>query len=199
MANTSDSPLRFRVFLNKSKEPGDKRPLLTGKLLPPGTTVERNVSLWPHYTGKENGNLPGVLTGRLGTGLSADDQMALYANAAPQQDYTIEMAMKDNREPMKIKPNDVVLFLNPNREKNPKQPNYFGYANPGNGEPLLSIGSWMGTDKQNDLMMTGDVQKWEPRMEKDMEAQAPATERPERTGHARVPDDDHEEEEERAM
>ena len=195
MAKTNDFPLRFHAHLNKAKDPSNNQPLLTGGLLPPGADKERKVSLWAHYTGRETSKLPGVLSGRIGLGLSAEDQFHAHTKGDPENSGAYEMAMKGDRDPMKIKSGEIVFFLAPNRDDAKKQPHYFGYANPGNGEPLLSIGGWVGTDKNDDMQITGDVQLYEKRMEQG-QAQ---TDRPERAGHAHEPAEDPEREDEMSM
>lgn len=190
MAKTNDKPLRFHVHINKAKEPSNNQPLLTGGLLPPDSEKERKVRLWAHYTGKEAGKLPGILSGRLSTSLSAEDQFVQHTKGEPETQYTYQMAMKGDREPMKIEPDEIVLFLAPNRDEARKQPHYFGYANPGEGKPLLSIGGWVGTDKSGDLQITGDVQIYEPRKEQSQQTGGP--DRPERHARAHDPDDEHE-------
>lgn len=191
MAKSNDSPLRFHVHLNKAKDPTNKQPLLTGGLLPPGADKERKVRLWAHYTGREAGKLPGVLSGSIGMGLSAEDQFVQHTKGDAENSTTYEMAMKGDRDPMKINPGEIVFFLAPNRDDSKKQPHYFGYANPGRGEPLLSVGGWVGTDRNDDMQITGDVQIYEKRME---QGQA-HVERPERTGHMHAPDEPEREDE----
>ncbi|WP_409562255.1 hypothetical protein RLW55_00975 [Hyphomicrobium sp. B1] len=182
-----DAPLRFHVHLNKGKQPGDRQPLLTGGILPPGIDQERKVSLWAHYTGKETAKLPGILSGRMSLGLSAEDQFAQFSKDGLQDQSVHELAMNGERDPMQIKPGEVVLFLAPNRDEAKKQPHYFGYANPGAGEPLTSIGGWVGTDRNGDLQITGDTQVYEPRNEQ------------ERSNHGREPIDEQEDEHEHSM
>lgn len=179
MAKANDSPLRFHVHLNKGKTPTNREPLLTGGLLPPGAEKERRVRLWAHYTGRENGKLPGVISGSISKGLSAEDQFVAHTQGEAENDTTYAMEMKGDRDPMTIKPGEIVFFLSPNRDESKKQPHYFGYANPGGGEKLLSIGGWVSTDRNDDMQITGDVQLYEKRMEQ-RQADGPA-----RDGHDR--------------
>lgn len=189
MADKSNDPLKgnLRGFLNRQKMPGDNRPVFQGKLSLPGIKGDRSFALWP-YTSEKSG--ASVLSGRAGASAAEQIQMLTNPQREHDTDTTIEIAQKGGGEALHIQPNAIVMFTNKSKDAdNQKRPDYFGYYNPGGGQPLMRLAAWTDTDRNGAAIITGNVSKDEPRRDMD------APEKPRRE----APEPDHEEEEEHAM
>lgn len=153
----------FIAYKTRDKQQGDKKPAFTGKLTLPGSTAERGVSVWLH-TSKKTGDI--VMSGRLG--LDANDQIKeMVGKGEVDPDAAIEI-MQNGGKGLKIDPNALILFTNKRKAENEKQPDYFGYVNPGKGEPLVRLSVWSRTDRNGNAFLGGATQR-EQRQEKGMD------------------------------
>lgn len=161
-----DQPQRprgnFVAFLNRDKEPGDSKPIFDGRLAKPGTEDEQRFALWPfEYADKKTGQVMTGFNGQvsaIATTAAPMDQIAALLKQAPA-DAVVEMPGNLN-----LAPRQIVLFANPSKDDAPdkKRPDLYGYFNPGDGTPIVSIAVWMGKDRYDHAMLTGATQYAEP-------------------------------------
>lgn len=148
----------FAAFLNRDKQPGDNKPIFDGRIAKPGTEDEQRVALWAfEYTDKKTGEVRTGFNGTAGaivTTAAPMDQIASLLKQAPAADV-IEMPGN-----LKLAPRQVVLFANPSKDDAPekKRPDFYGYFNPGDGSPVVSISAWMGKDRYDHAKLSGATQ-----------------------------------------
>ncbi len=155
-----DQPQRgnFVAFLNRDKEPGDNKPIFDGRLARPGTEDAQRFALWPfEYTDKKTGEVHTGFNGQvsaIATTAAPMDQIAALLKQAPA-DAVVEMPGNLN-----LAPRQLVLFANPSKADAPdkKRPDLYGYFNPGDGTPIISISAWMGKDRYEHAMLSGATQ-----------------------------------------
>lgn len=164
MTRTADdtAPQRgnFRVIINDRKTPDNDQPMFTGTLTLPGSTEERTVALWAHES----------KTGLVFNGTAAESLRAQIeqrtVKTVEQPSMSIKVAeLKDKA--LEVKPGDVVLFTNAQRAENPARPHYFGYWNPGKGQPLHRISAWERIGEQGKHILLGGVERDEPTKRRD--------------------------------
>lgn len=160
-------PGKFRVSKNQRKEEGDNRPFFTGKMTMPGDHSPRALSLWTHVSERSGKS---VLSGKLGH--SAMEQIKAITPNAPAvpPDATIELAAKNGAEGLKIDAGDVLFFINESKKENPERPDYFGYANPGQGHPLMRLSGWLDVDRAGNATLSGTATWHETNRSHDKEA-----------------------------
>ena len=143
----------FVAFINRDKQPGDKRPMFQGRLAQPGQESEHPFTLWAHeFTDPKTGEVKTMFNGEAGTvalNAEAADQVNALMRAAPSIDGTIGN--------LKLAPRQLVLF--PNRFKSDapekKRPDYWGAYNPGDGTPVVRVSAWMAKDRYQNAMLRG--------------------------------------------
>jgi hypothetical protein len=153
-------------FYNLKKEPGDDRPAFQGRLSLPGNPMERPFALWPTTSEKTGETL---LSGRAGE--SARSQIDKLANPEKplDPDTAIKVAQNEGRG-LTIDPHGILLFSNKQKDaEHPDRPDYWGYYNPGGSDRLMKLAVWARTDRGGKAMLTGNVQRDEPRQDKDAE------------------------------
>ncbi len=143
----------FVAFINRDKQPGDKRPMFEGRLAQPGRDEEHPFALWAHeFTDPKTGEVKTMFNGEAGTvavnALPADQVAALMRNA-PSAEGTIGN--------LTLSPRQLVLF--PNRFKSDapdkKRPDYWGAFDPGDGSPVVRVSAWMAQDRYKNAMLRG--------------------------------------------
>lgn len=151
-------------FFNKQKLPGDKQPVIQGKLSLPGNPAERGFALWAHTSERTGAT---VLSGRAGDTPTAQIDKFTKPQPSLTADATIEIAQRDGEKGLTIEPHSILLFTNTQRDAdNPTRPNYWGYYNPGGGERLQRVAAWARTDRNGNAMLTGNLQRDEPNRDK---------------------------------
>lgn len=143
----------FVAFINRDKQPGDKRPMFQGRLAQPGQESEHPFTLWAHeFTDSKTGEVKTMFNGEAGAlalNAEAADQVNALMRAAPSIDGTIGN--------LKLAPRQLVLF--PNRFKSDapekKRPDYWGAYNPGDGTPVVRVSAWMAKDRYQNAMLRG--------------------------------------------
>lgn len=172
----------FRGFINRDKS--KKQPTITGKIALPGQTDERGFSLWGH-TSEKSGAI--VLSGTVKG--SGQEQLAerIAGNDRPTKDADdmIAVLSKDGAKALQLKPNDMVLFVNKQKQENPKQPDYYGYMRPGKSEELQRLSGWVDTDRNGNAMISGSVQKYEQRQDQQPSQANDQGHEPDADGHRR--------------
>lgn len=149
-------------YLNKSKQPGDDRPVFQGKLSLPGLTTERGFALWAH-TSEKTGDT--VLSGRAGESATSQIEKLTKPPRQHDTDTTIKLEQRDGSAGLSIDPHSMLLFTNKQKDTNQARPDYWGYYNPGGGQPLMRLAAWAKTDRHGSAMLTGSLQKEEPKRE----------------------------------
>lgn len=143
----------FVAFMNRDKQPGDRRPAFDGRLSTPGAEDERRFALWVHeYTNPKTGEVLQMFNGEVGrvdAKASALDQIAALSKAAPGQEAAIGN--------LSLSPGQIVIFPNGFKAEAPdkQRPDYWGAYNPGNGEPIVRISVWAKKDRNQNPMLTG--------------------------------------------
>lgn len=185
----------FKTSTKTDKKP----PAFTGRIALPGSTEERAFSLWG-ATSKKNGSL--ILSGPV-----TPSREKQWENVAGNQENEEpkHVTMQDGSEPFPVAANHLVLFTNPNQEVSEGKkapPKMFGYYNPGGDEPLVVISAFEHADRNNNIMLLGPVEIYDPnksfdkqiaREEEEMgndEPEIPAHMMPQKTsGRHRTSDD----------
>jgi hypothetical protein len=148
---------RLVAFLNADKQPGDQRPAFNGEISLPEDPIERHLVLWAHATKKGHT----LLAGRVSK--SAMEQIEALTRPSPERaEDLIEQAQTDGKQ-LAVDINEILMFEN--TRKTPEQakaPDYWGYFNPGNGEPLMRVTAWAKTDSHGKAMLSGAVDVHEP-------------------------------------
>jgi len=133
----------FVAFMNRDKEPGDRKPTFDGRLNLPDSETEIRFALWSHeYVDKSTGEVLVMFNGQ-GAAVAASD--------TPMQQVSTLMktAGAHGREAtvgnLSLNPRQVVLFPNKFRDEAPdkERPDFWGAYNPGNGAPVVRISAWM--------------------------------------------------------
>lgn len=159
-------------FLNTRKLPGDNRPVFQGKLNLPGIETERGFALWA-VTSEKSGAT--VLTGRAGESAMAQIDNFTRPESQHDADTTIALAQRDGADGLEIKAHAMVMFVNKSKDQDTQsRPDYWGYYNPGKGEPLMRLAAWAKTDQNGKAMLTGSLQKDEPRRDRESSVDGPS-------------------------
>ncbi|WP_046847908.1 hypothetical protein [Hyphomicrobium sp. GJ21] len=155
---------KFKVYKNFKKQKGDDRPLFQGTISLPGEDAVRPVILWGYES--QSGNI--VLSGRALEDGNGQIEELIRPDMDTSADEVMEIALKNGSKGLQVKPNDIVLFTNTQKNaENESRPDYWGYHNPGNGKPLMRVAAWTGHDRGGNVKLTGTVQKHEAQREPD--------------------------------
>ena len=145
----------FVAFMNRDKQPGDRKPAFEGRIAKPGTDEKRGMALWAHdYTDPKTGEVKVMFSGSADvnpTGAPAAAQIAALVTSAR------EAATLNN---LSINSGQVVLFPNGFKGEAPDKdrPDYWGAYNPGDGSELVRISAWAKTDRNGRAYLTGATQ-----------------------------------------
>lgn len=182
------SPGNFIAWMNRNKREDDRKPVFTGEITLPEEAGKRPIALWVTVSNKTQKTM---LTGRANR--SAQDQIAKYAGKSREEGggpEAPEVSRDDEFGPepeavdepaneldMDVKPNDIVLFTNPQRDRDHQsRPDYFGYFNPGEGQQVMRLSVWARTDRGGNAMLSGSVVPFERALDRDAERDAPVIE-----------------------
>ncbi len=144
----------FIAYLNRDKEPGDRKPAFDGRISIPGREDEMRFAIWAHeYTNPSTGEVQIMFNGQAGN---------VATNAAPlEQVATLVKASPEGAEAtignLTLAARQVVLFPNRFKAEAPEKhrPDYWGAFNPGNGEPVVRISAWAKKDRNDHAMLAG--------------------------------------------
>lgn len=148
----------FVAFMNRDKQAGDNKPAFDGRIAKPGADDEQRCALWSfEYTDKETGEILIGFNGRadgINTKAEAIDQIMGLLSAKSTGDV-IELAGK-----LKLAPHQIVLFTNKKKAEasDKDRPNFYGFHNPGDGSPVVSISAWARKDRNEHAMLSGSTQ-----------------------------------------
>ncbi|WP_423415854.1 hypothetical protein RLW55_05910 [Hyphomicrobium sp. B1] len=144
----------FIAYLNRDKEPGDKKPAFDGRIGIPGRDEELRFAIWAHeYKTPSTGEVQIMFNGQAGnvaTSAAPLDQVATLLKASPEgAEATIGN--------LTLAPRQVVLFPNRFKAEAPEKdrPDYWGAFNPGNGDPVVRISAWTKKDRNGHAMLAG--------------------------------------------
>jgi hypothetical protein len=143
------------AFINRDKQPGDKKPAFDGRLSLPGRDEKRSFALWAHeYTDTKTGRSLIMFNGRAAPSTSAAplDQVAALLNSQGPS----AAASYGN---LTLAPDDLVLFPNGFKDEDPTKdrPDYWGAFNPGNGEPVVRLSVWAKKDRYGNTILSGET------------------------------------------
>lgn len=145
----------FVAFINRDKQPGDKRPMFEGRVSQPGRTEEHPITLWAHeFTDPKTGEVKTMFNGEAGAmALNAEpaDQVAALMREAPSMDGALGN--------LKLSARQLVLFPNRFKGEAPEKdrPDYWGAYNPGDGSPVVRLSAWMAHDRYKNAMLRGST------------------------------------------
>lgn len=144
----------FIAFMNRDKQPGDKRPAFDGRLSTPGAEDELRFALWAHeYTSPKTGEVQVMFNGQVGAVDAKASPLDQVASLAKSSAEGAEASIGS----LSLAPRQVVLFPNGYKAEAPEKdrPDYWGAFNPGNGEPIVRISVWAKKDRNQHPMLTG--------------------------------------------
>lgn len=158
----------FVAFMNRDKQPGDKRPAFEGRIAKPGTEEKREVSLWAHeYADAKTGEMKLMFNGTadaIDPAASPSDQLQALVGAVPGADQSLNN--------LSLRPRQIVLFPNGFKDEVPDKdrPDYWGAYNAGDGSPLVRISAWLKKDRNGRAYLSGATQFPQPgKTEADMQ------------------------------
>lgn len=163
MSDEHDETGRISVFKNKDHEPGGKQPAFKGTISIEGSSDKRSAALWARRS-KKTGKT--YFHGRAGE--SAANQIDKLTEAPPSAEN--EDAPQAEQT---VKPNEIKLWPNQNKEPGSKQPDFFGYYNPDNGAKLQRLDVWASNDRYGQPMLDGKVREHKPKKELDLTQEQP--------------------------
>lgn len=143
----------FIAYLNRDKEPGDKKPTFDGRISIPGREDESRFALWAHENkNPSTGEVQIMFNGQVGnvaTSAAPLDQVASLVKTAEGSEATLGN--------LTLAPRQIVLFPNRFKAEAPEKqrPDYWGAFNPGNGEPVVRISAWAKKDRNDHAMLAG--------------------------------------------
>lgn len=153
----------FRAYKNLSSDPENRNPpAFTGRIALPGNAEERSFSLWA-ATSRSTGNL--ILSGPV-TPTRAQQWAQLSRKEGEQSpDAAKYVTMKDGEKPFPVKAHHMILFTSPSKEVEEGKkapPKMFGYYNPGGDAPVVVISAFEHADRNNNIMLLGPVEVYDP-------------------------------------
>lgn len=157
---TSDAG-RIIAFKNPAHEPGSKQPAFKGTIHLQGSNDKRPVALWVRAS-KKTGET--FLTGKAAENATTQIEKIALGEVDNRDEDTIEQA-QTNGTALAVDPHEVVLFKNAKKAPGSKQPDYFGYYNPGDSIKLQRLDVWARNDKYGKPMLSGGVKAHEPKQE----------------------------------
>lgn len=151
---------------------------------------ERGFALWASRS-KQTGEI--IFSGRAAENKQV--QIEKLIDPAKQfGDREIELMQKDGAKGLTIKPHDMVMFTNRQKDaEHPTRPDFWGYYNPGGDQPLMRMSAWTHTDRSGNVMLSGSIQPNQPEKNQSYEADIDHQAMP------HVPPPEYEDERERSM
>ena len=143
----------FVAYMNRSKQPGDKKPAFDGRIAIPGSDTERRFALWTYdYTDPKTGEQKLMFNGKTDTVAFTDTPNAQIAQLARTSEQSVM-----TQGNLDLAAGQIVMFPNDYQNEQPEndRPDYYGYFNPGDGSPVVRIGAWLTKDRYQHAMMSG--------------------------------------------
>ncbi len=143
----------FAAFLNRDKQPGDKRPIFEGHVCKPGETDKYEITLWAHdFADPQTGEVKLMYSGTVsayGTEAEPADQVAALTRTSTPADQSLGS--------LSLRPRQVTLFPNGFKGDAPdkKRPDLWGGVNFGDGSPLVRLSVWMQQTRNGQAMLSG--------------------------------------------
>lgn len=153
--------------MNRNKQRGDKLPMfINGRISKPGNTEEFPMSVWSFEYKNADGQILTGFSGQIG-------EVPNGAEAAAQVEAL--MRANPNAKPLEagnltVQPNQFICFANPRHGQNDGKDHntHYGFANFGDGSPIVQIGVWLGKDRYERAMLQGSTQY--PKTREEVEA-----------------------------
>lgn len=146
----------FVAFLNRDKQPGDRRPIFEGRIARPGSDDKHPLTLWAHeHADPKTGEMKTMYSGTIGA-VSPDaapgDQVAALTRASTAADQALGN--------LTLRPRQVVLFANGFKGEAPdkKRPDLWGAVNFGDGSPIARCSVWLAKTRSGEVMLSGATQ-----------------------------------------
>jgi hypothetical protein len=160
---TEDTSGRLVAFKNPEHTVGGKQPAFRGTIHPEGSADKRNVVLWVRAS-KKSGET--YLSGSAGETAAAQIERLVQQEPVDREVPDAPELTHDTGTQLELKPHDVVLFKNKNKERGSNQPDYYGYYSPGPEQKLQRLDVWARNDKYGRPMLSGNVADHELAKEK---------------------------------
>lgn len=145
----------FVAFLNRDKQPGDRRPIFEGRIAKPGADDKHSLTLWAHeYSDPKTGEIKTMYSGTIG---------AVSPDAAPVEQVAALLradAAEQSVGNLTLRPRQVVIFPNGFKDDAPdkKRPDLWGAVNFGDGSPVARCSVWFGKTRNGGAMLSGATQ-----------------------------------------
>jgi len=182
MTEEADDSGRIRAYKNQAHEPGSKLPAFKGSITLEGSSEQRQVALWARKSKKTDKT---YFIGKVGE--TAAEQIERIAANTPTADDDSSDADQPSDGEFTLKPHQVKLFPNARKQEGTKQPDYFGYYNPGEGKKQQRLDVWTRNDKFGKPMLSGSVtealtkQELEQKQEQQKQEQQNQNKKPAKT------------------
>ncbi|KUO58151.1 MAG: hypothetical protein APF80_12000 [Alphaproteobacteria bacterium BRH_c36] len=143
----------FVAFLNRDKQPGDRRPIFEGRIAKPGSDHKHDLTLWAHeFTDKATGEIKTMYTGTVGavsTDMDPADQIAALTRTANTSEQTFGN--------LSLRPRQVAIFPNGYKDEAPDKdrPDLWGAINFGDGTPVVRASVWFKKTRSGEVMLSG--------------------------------------------
>lgn len=170
MSDETEDTGRIVAFRNQAHEAGSKQPAFKGTISTEDSAELHPLALWVRIS-KKTGRT--FMTGRAGETAAA--QIDKLAAAAPAED-DVEQSQDDAIE--RVRPFELALFKNDRKEPGSRQPDYFGYFNPGDGASLQRLDVWARNDKYGKPMLSGNVSSHKAEQKNEIAAEQTSPVRP---------------------
>lgn len=151
----------FYAPMNRNKQPGDDRPMFTGRLTKPGDDAKHPFQLWAHpYTDPKTGeqlvSFSGTLDAVSPDALPMDQIHALIAAHPDQAEKIIGN--------LKLRPGQIVLFPNGFKAEAPEKdrPDYWGWVVPHDGTEPFKPSVWFKKFDDGRVYMSGATSYHQP-------------------------------------
>lgn len=145
----------FVAFLNRDKQPGDRKPVFQGRISKPGSDDKRPLVLWAHeYADPKTGEMKIMYSGHA-------EAVAINIPAAEQVAALVARATNEGADAvlgnLTLAPHQVVLFPNGFKAEAPEKdrPDYWGAFNPGDGSPIVRNSVWLKQDRNGRAYLSG--------------------------------------------
>ena len=157
----------FVAFLNRSKQPGDNRPMFEGRIAKPGSDEKHELTLWAHeFIDPKTGEARTMYSGVIGATSPDADPAAQIA--ALMRTGASDQALGN----LTLRPRQVVLFPNGFKDEAPekKRPDLWGGVNFGDGTPIARSSVWLKKTRTGEVMLSGATSYPQPgRSEADLQ------------------------------
>jgi len=139
---------------------GSNQPRFRGTLNTDGNAEKRSFTLWVGMSKKGETYLSGTVSD---TAKKRLEKMA--TGEADISDEEVAKLTLKTATGLEVKPHEMILFEAKNHDPVKKQPELYGYYNPGDGQSLQKVDVWMRNIDSRSLGLSGKVSAYDVEME----------------------------------